>query len=401
MAETLPLEVNLREGGPATEAELPHEVAEYLNQQKIADCVLLGDGRWLVTPRTKVGAINCNGITVRVAPKLDDINQLLFLLGFARNPGWRVGAVTFDHHSDFVTAVADAFATAAESALGRGLIQGYREVEDALPVLRGRLREQEQLRRQYGIAIPVLVRYDDYTVNIAENQIVHTAVDRLLRTPGLRDSTMRRLRKVRMNLAEVTVIHRGAMLPHWTPTRLNERYQPALHLAELVLADASFSHRSGRLKASGFMVEMSKVFEDFLGVALTQALETFGGRCKTQYSMFLDEGREVRIAPDMVWLANAVRPSAVIDAKYKAEKPAGFPEADLYQMLGYCTALGLQSGHLVYAKGNETPRIHTVRNVGVRINCHALDLSVRPSALMQQVADLANLIGSDALVTSR
>ena len=41
--------------------------------------------------------------------------------------------------------------------------------------------------------------------------------------------------------------------------------------------------------------------------------------------------------------------SAVINAKYKAEKGAGFPNAALYQMLAYCTALRLPVGHLVYA----------------------------------------------------
>ena len=38
------------------------------------------------------------------------------------------------------------------------------------------------------------------------------------------------------------------------------------------------------------------------------------------------------LRPDIVW---KVRGSAVavIDAKYKAEKPAGYPNADLYQLL--------------------------------------------------------------------
>ena len=47
--------------------------------------------------------------------------------------------------------------------------------------------------------------------------------------------------------------------------------------------------------------------------------------------------------------------AAVIDANYKAEKPAGDPNADLYQLLAYCTVLGLPVGHLVYARGNANP----------------------------------------------
>lgn len=43
----------------------------------------------------------------------------------------------------------------------------------------------------------------------------------------------------------------------------------------------------------------------------------------------------------------------MVDAKYEAEKPSGFPQADTYQMLAYCTVLGLPVGHLVYAEGNQ------------------------------------------------
>ena len=85
---------------------------------------------------------------------------------------------------------------------------------------------------------------------------------------------------------------------------------------------------------------------------------------------------------------------AVIDAKYKAEKPAGYPNADLYQLLAYCTVLGLRSGHLVYAKGNEEPVRHVVRRSGIEIFCHAVDLDQEPDTLIGQMRDLAQTIAS-------
>ena len=84
----------------------------------------------------------------------------------------------------------------------------------------------------------------------------------------------------------------------------------------------------------------------------------------------------------------------MIDAKYKAEKPAGFPDADLYQMLAYCTVLGLPEGHLVYAKGNEDAHAHVVRRAGVRIVTHALDLDVEPVKLLATVAELVEILVS-------
>jgi 5-methylcytosine-specific restriction endonuclease McrBC regulatory subunit McrC len=81
-------------------------------------------------------------------------------------------------------------------------------------------------------------------------------------------------------------------------------------------------------------------------------------------------------------LAELVRGSAVavIDAKYKAEKPAGYPNADLYQLLAYCTILGLRSGHLVYAKGNEKPVLHVLCRSASRFSVMALILSREPDA---------------------
>ena len=58
-------------------------------------------------------------------------------------------------------------------------------------------------------------------------------------------------------------------------------------------------------------------------------------------------------------------------------------------MLAYCTVLGLPVGHLVYAKGNEDARTHIVRQSGVCIVTHALDLDVEPADLLNEVAALA------------
>jgi 5-methylcytosine-specific restriction enzyme subunit McrC len=86
---------------------------------------------------------------------------------------------------------------------------------------------------------------------------------------------------------------------------------------------------------------------------------------------------------------------AVVDAKYKAHTPA----PDAYQMLAYCTVYGLRHGHLVYVTGDQPPIRHVVRNAGVEIVCHALDLSKPPEALLEQVDLLAARIAEAEAVT--
>jgi 5-methylcytosine-specific restriction enzyme subunit McrC len=144
------------------------------------------------------------------------------------------------------------------------------------------------------------------------------------------------------------------------------------------LRATSVEHEFGSVAVNGFLLEMPGLFEDFVTVALRDALvSAYGGRVDDQDRNHFDEAGQVRLRPDIVW---KVRGSAVavIDAKYKAEKPAGYPNADLYQLLAYCTVLGLRNGHLVYAKGNENPAHHVIRRCGIEIFCHAVDLDQPP-----------------------
>jgi 5-methylcytosine-specific restriction enzyme subunit McrC len=146
-------------------------------------------------------------------------------------------------------------------------------------------------------------------------------------------------------------------------------------------------HHLGGATVTGYMFDMWRIFEDFVTVALTELLNARGWRCQTQAAMHLDELHQIDMRPDLL-AHNGGGAAAVVDAKYKAERPDGFPNADLYQMLAYCTVLGLDDGHLVYAKGNEPVATHTVQRSGVTIHCHALDLALPPAELLQQMEKL-------------
>jgi 5-methylcytosine-specific restriction enzyme subunit McrC len=86
--------------------------------------------------------------------------------------------------------------------------------------------------------------------------------------------------------------------------------------------------------------------------------------------------------------------TAVIDAKYKALRLADAPNADLYQMLAYCKVMELSRGHLVYAAGDELPRTHVIRNSGVEVHVHTIDLAASLSGLRAQVDRLAARIAA-------
>jgi 5-methylcytosine-specific restriction enzyme subunit McrC len=387
-----PLE--LTENGPPVVRHLDDHQGALLEAAGVINTRRLGGGAWELSAAAKVGATRIGDLVVRIHPKVQ-VDRLLFLLGYARNPGWHTNPVPFDPRSDLVAALAHAFARHAEHATDQGLLQGYVETDDSLTVLRGRLREQDQLRQRFGQILPLLVRYDDYTTDIAENRLLRAAAERLLRVPLLDPAARRRLRGLLVTLTDVTPHPRGRPLPTWTRTRLNDRYHSALDLADLVLRDNAVDLPAGVVTMDGFLVDMWQVFEDFVTTALTEALKPAGGHCRKQDRHFLDDAGRIRIKPDLVWHHHG-RPAAVIDAKYKAEKPAGFPDADLYQLLAYCTALNLDTGHLVYAKGNEPATIHRIANTDITVIQHTLDLDVDSVALVNQVQQIAGrlVVGS-------
>lgn len=385
----MPRQLILRENEPSRPVDLTSAEAEALAAAELAVVNRSpGSNRWQVAAGSKVGVVRVGDLQVTVQPKIP-IARLLFLIGYARRPDhWRESPVELDPDTELPDALAHAFAYWARRALEQGLLQGYLTVEEPLPVLRGRVRVGDQMARRPGRALPLEVTYDDFTIDIAENRLLLAATLRLLAMPQVSPFARRGLQRIRLLLSEVTPLSRGAAVPEWTPSRLNTRYQPALQLADLILAGDSFEQRVGDLRVSGFVFDMWRIFEDFVCVALKQAMVPYGGRSSLQYRLHLDEAREVPMKPDFLWSARDGR-RVVVDAKYKAEKPDGFPNADLYQLLAYCTVLDIPDGHLVYAKGNEVRRSHAVARAGVTIYCHTLDLA-DPDLLLDQVAALAS-----------
>lgn len=134
---------------------------------------------------------------------------------------------------------------------------------------------------------------------------------------------------------------------------------------------------------------LTNLSDDVSVTALAAALDA-----EDDYSLATSEvGDPTRVSGFLGWYRGG-QPAAVVEAKYKAEKPAGFPDADLYQMLAYCAALDLREGHLVYARGSEPETTHEIRNVVVSIRTHALDLSKPASRIVRQVRSVASCVAA-------
>lgn len=353
------------------------------------------EGEYHLTPGSTVGAVEIGDLSVSIRPKLE-IARVLFLAGYAEDVDVRKQErFGFREAPTLVEALAPALAAAARRAFAGGLLHGYRVEEEALLTVRGRIRVDDQIRRRFGVAVPVEVRYDEFTDDVTANRLVKAAAVRLGRMRLRSPRSRRALRWVGGRLENVSLVeYAPAAVPDVTFDRLNERYREAVALARLVLRHSSFETGRGSLRAAGFLMDMNQVFEDFVTRALREALgvparvlrsgDEVGG-------LWLDEARRVRLKPDLSWWDRRGECAFVGDVKYKRAAD-GAPNADLYQLLAYATALDLPGGMLIYAQGEAEPVTHAVRHAGKRLDVHALDLSGPVEALLAGVGRLARRV---------
>ncbi len=358
------------------------------------------DGAYHLRAGSKVGAVDIGGLSLFVQPKIS-IPKLLSLACYA------IGAVgiepedfDFAGGSELPDVLALALASHARRAFARGLLHGYRAEEDALRTVRGRIRFDEQLRRRFGAPLPVEVSYDEFTDDILANRLVKAATARLGRMRLRSQDARRALGRIAGILDNVSLVEfpRGEA-PTIRFDRLNEHYRGVLGLSRLIMRHSEFESSRGDVRASGFLMDMNVVFQEFVTQALREALGVSGRALRSDKDMprgiTLDRAGRLGLRPDISWWVGGVC-RFVGDVKYKRIVNERVPNADLYQMLAYATALDLPGGLLIYAEDESdldvASMLHEVRHSGKRLEIVALDLSGSLEEILARVYSLARKI---------
>ena len=271
--------------------------------------------------------------------------------------------------------------------------------------MRGRIRFGDQIQRRFDIPLPVEVAFDEFTEDIEKNRLLRTAIDRLGHTFIRSEAARQEVRRLRPSFTRVGLgSYRRGTQPEVRYTRLEEHYRPAVELARLILENSSLELQGGKIAGASFFMDMNKVFERFLYVALGKALGLPEGQWRHEADLTLDEGGRVGMKPDLSWwpsgtAGNGSRPLFVGDAKYKKTDGDGFEHADIYQMLAYCTAADLPSGMLVYAAGEGELGTYKVKYAGKTIEVVSVDLEGTPEAILGDVGRLSQRVRDRTLAS--
>ena len=392
------IKVNLKEYAPSEFRLSAYQLETLLQEAKTLDLTIepvKGDkGRYNLTPGSIVGALEIGDQSVLIEPKIG-IPQLLSLACYALGV-YKPQDKLFDFKKaeTLPDVLALALIAAARRAFGRGLLRGYLTEEEALHTVRGRIRFDEQIRRRYGIPLPVELRFDEFTEDILANRLVKAAAARLGRMTLHSSKARRGLGWIAAILENVSLLEFRRRVPEISFDRLNEHYRHVVGLARLILLYSEFESRRGEVRASGFLIKMNVLFQEFVTQALRETLgvtERTLRSDKGEDTIPLDETGKVKLQPDLTWWEDG-KCMFVGDAKYKNIAGKSVPNADLYQMLAYATALDLPGGLLIYAKGEADTAIYKVRHADKRLEVAALDLSQPLPVILQDVKGIGRRI---------
>ena len=162
-------------------------------------------------------------------------------------------------------------------------------------------------------------------------------------------------------------------------------------LSRLILRHSAFESKRGEVRATGFLMDMNVLFQEFVTVALREALGVSERAFLEENIDTLDKVGKVKLKPDLTWWEGS-ECIFVGDAKYKRIENESVPNADLYQLHAYVTALDLPGGLLIYAQGEGETATYTVRNSHKRLDVVALDLGGPLDVVLAKVNEIADQI---------
>ncbi len=259
-----------------------------------------GDATWVLRPSSYIGALNLGELAIVVRPKIP-IERVMFLVAYSLDPRrWRQYPFDLKPDTDVLEALIPAFVRHTRQAIRRGLLQGYRREEEALHTVRGRIRFDDQINRRFGVPLPLEVAFDGFTEDIEENRMLKTALHRLAHLPVRSPQSRRDVHGLRpaFNTVGLGVYQRGAA-PEVQYTHLNQHYRPAVELARLIIENSSLELLHGNVTGASFLLDMNKVFEQFLFAALAEALGLSASEWKNGKFLSLDVGGKIMLGPDL------------------------------------------------------------------------------------------------------
>ena len=219
--------------------------------------------------------------------------------------------------------------------------------------------------------------------DILENRILKYTLFYLSHCYFAQESINAQLLRFYKRLDEVSLVPIATedfMLVEFTP--LNQHYRTILRLCELLLRDSALDESIGERTGFSFLIDMNRLFEEFIGNLLTENLQTY--EVELQKIEYPERTKKLKIKMDIVISLNRL-PLFIIDTKY--QDFSGRAKVDhLGQLSLYSNTIHVKNCALVYVGKSKVPPYDLEENV--RIYVVNFDLKAQNEGEFKQKCEL-------------
>lgn len=385
---------------PLTSADLSAFVVDGKKKLTITPTATIGE--YEVNPNQFVGVMRLpSGLTLDLIPKVPLFNVMWMIAEVERLEGidfdrleQEVQVSTFE---DILEPIVRAFAEKVEQLIERGLYRTYVEQEDNLTAIRGRIDFREDLNRNIVLRHRTYCRFTEFSWDVPENQAIRQVVRKLVGW-GFSPRLTGMLMSLDRQLDDVTRTHFSASdMDRFSYSRQSEHYRAVHQFCRLFLSGFSLSEGAGDSPFDGFLMDMNILFERFAAIKLNRHLPPIHWKLDLQVSSPLFDDFGLTIRPDLLLKYRGTN-TLVADTKYKKRTGDDSSSADYYQMVTYCTVLGLTDAILIYPRHNSD--IHqrlAVKRSPIRVSELSVDLRESRESIESAFAFLAQNMVSRSL----
>jgi 5-methylcytosine-specific restriction enzyme subunit McrC len=352
----------------ATSKELNELDVAYLNKECFKSTYEIfntpPDTRFWIKNKSYAGIIQLDNLRIQFSTKIQ--TNLFYMLSFLKDEKHfhydpekiidiKEGEVFFD-------ILGRLFLNELDAIFEKGFYKKYIRKEENIQFLKGKWLISKQFKNDIQHKPKFYCSYETLTYDNLENQIILRATSLLIPLIKFNDSIKRDLIRYSYQLREEVSLTN--IVPEDCDriqySRLNEYYEAIIKFSKVVLQNYFIRTTThGAAKGFNFIVNMNKVYEDFITSIIEEIINT---DTDSQFQNFvvekqqkfnsLDKNGEISIRPDVIIRnKDSGEYPLIIDAKYKIQEN----NVDYYQVIAYALAIPtVKAACLIYPETEMT-----------------------------------------------
>ncbi|GAB6158822.1 hypothetical protein JCM39194_20220 [Desulfotomaculum varum] len=361
---------------------------KFHNQVKVEFPSPATGGNWRLSNQGWVGYIRVSRrLFLYLRPRVE-LSNIFTMLEYAyRLKSFQLldGLVECQSLQEFYERLARILARLVLERNRQGLYREYRDQADRMPYVSGQLDVRRQLIKPWEVSLPC--RFQEYTSDIEDNQILTWTLNRILRSGLCSDRGLPVVKRAYRRLQGQTALISFApgSCTARLYNRLNRGYRHMHALCRFFLEHSGPGYEVGDHAMIPFLVDMPRLFELFVAQWLRDRLLP-EYEINPQERVEIGESGALTFSIDLVIYSKKDKTvKCVMDTKYKnANAPT---QADINQVVTYAVAKGCREAVLIYPSSNIRTFKETIGNITVRTMAFPLkgDLEVAGNRLIEDL----------------